>query len=237
MRFATALLALCLLTVHVSADVPTASVVHVNQTLPDGRIGSGTGTIIGTEDNTSLVLTCSHYPGGHTQPFSVTKDKADHKAELLVIDYDADVAILLVEKQWEACVVSTEPLSPGERLFIQGKASGKQTGQFVGYTPYTGPTIAASYISNNGDSGSGVFNDRHELVGVHTGRGIWGAEACHIGNVARVVGLQSRFPRLRARLERCGLGVTRPAPTIRYYPSMPCSNGMCYPTIRHPASR
>ena len=149
-----------------------------------GPNGFATGFLVGD----GLVMTAYHVVSGNIDAskkaqlgFSA-EDRLDVKvnvngcqATVLKVDADADLALLRVcqsQKQTHALAFQTSP-SKDDRLILIARPHGaKQVGRGVLYGPYLwrGQQYWSAKIdARDGYSGSPVYNDKAELIGVFSG--------------------------------------------------------------------
>jgi S1-C subfamily serine protease len=149
-----------------------------------GPNGYATGFLVGD----GLVMTAYHVVSGNidgskkAQLGFSPEDKLDVKvnvngcqATVLKVDADADLALLGIcqsQKQARALAFQTSP-SKDDRLILIARPHGdKQVGRGVLYGPYMfrGQQYwSAKIAARDGYSGSPVYNDKAELVGVFSG--------------------------------------------------------------------
>lgn len=131
--------------------------------------GSGSGTVIWSDGDKSVVLTAAHVLTRGQQP-TVRGEGKWHKASVLASDDAADLAALLVNVSLPpVCVASGEPDRDAEVL-MYGVTSLWSKGKIAGGTNLNGREVyLLGYDSDSGDSGGGVFV-KGELIGVHCGK-------------------------------------------------------------------
>jgi hypothetical protein len=155
---------------------PFASVSCRVQNQTAGSIESGSGTVIASDNERALVLTCHHLFDGRVGRIACAfLDGAELPAKLIASDPAHDLALLELEspRPRHAAVAAAQS---GRWLTTCGFGTSGQLrairGQLVGTAQTDGSQfaslrIAATVIS--GDSGGGVFDERGELCGV-----VWG---------------------------------------------------------------
>ncbi len=156
------------------------SVVRVVNTTPGGQ-SFGSGTLIETDSQKGIVLTCAHlFESGRG---TITVQFADgSRSGAVVLDSDTtwDLAALQVTApRIEAVPVAQGYPRPGESLTSCGYGPDGRfwcnRGRALGYARADGvtsyETLQLSGMARDGDSGGPVFNQRGELVAV-----VWGTD-------------------------------------------------------------
>jgi hypothetical protein len=181
--------------------------------LHSGGVGqAGTGTCIASEGGKSLVVTNAHVVEGTRAPCVVVNGGKEWRAQVLATarDYsrrDWDLALVVVDGELPVAPVAAEEPAPGERIRIYGfggrmgsQGPALKTGAWLGRT-FNADNVNATNQTISGDSGSGWFNDRGELVAVHWGNNgrAWGVPLQPVRTFARERG-GPLFPRLAAFL-------------------------------------
>lgn len=151
---------------------------HCRITVADGSTGSG--TLVGVDKSTGLVLTCAHLFDGSSQNVVVAFPGGGRfAARLLDRDRAHDLAALAIQPPRVAPIVvsSGEPggvlsacgFGPnGQFRCVRGNVNGQATAVGANY-----PSLTIGGAVRPGDSGGGVLNTRGELVGV-----VWGQRDC-----------------------------------------------------------
>lgn len=145
---------------------------------PSGRIGSGSGTIVGIVGNRAYVLTCCHgteVPGVKIGVDTVTKGGwwANIKGREPVLDF----AILEITNPGVPAIrIGTAAPQIGDSVFIGGFGGGRWKWNQGRITTWCGPSSAytgneqawmnISAPSVQGDSGGPVIDSRGYLIGV-----------------------------------------------------------------------
>lgn len=180
------------------ASVAQAS-VYISVNLGGGRSAGGTGTVIASEDGRSLVLTNAHVVESAAHPITVTywcdgkpwTQPATYLGGSAVSTVSADtisvhgpdLALISIAADLPAVEVAESIPAEGEAVSLFGfggtgstvypkHKSGRVLREDGGRTTAGDPITRTSIATVNGDSGSGIFNDRGQLVAVHWGRGL-----------------------------------------------------------------
>ena len=160
------------------------SVQHVLSFLDYGANGYATGFVVGDR----LVMTAYHVVSGQLSASKKqqlgfgARDELEVKAyvngcqaEVLRVDEEADLALLRVcrtPKRTAAPAFQTS-LSEDERLLLIARPNGEKSvrrGKFSGPYSFRGKQYWAARIdAHDGFSGSPVYNDRAQIVGVFSG--------------------------------------------------------------------
>ena len=161
-----------------------SSIQHVLSFLDYGANGYATGFVVGDR----LVMTAFHVISGKLSPskktqlgFS-TRDELEVKAyvngcqaEVVRVDEEADLALLRVCRtpKKSAAPAFQASLSEDERLLLIARPNGEKSvrrGKFSGPYTFRGKQYWAARIDgHDGFSGSPVYNDRAQIVGVFSG--------------------------------------------------------------------
>lgn len=225
---------------------PAAGTVTVDVPTGPGVGDRGTGAVVWSEGGVSLIVTNKHVVSGKQSPTALTvtinSTGAKHQARFVGWSDEGDAALLEVVAELP-CVTIGNTASVGERVTHYGNTTGPQTGQIVSYSgnvtamvyQWSGPVMNTNYASASGDSGSGVFNSRGELVGVHWGGGTDTRVAVPVYVVRTMLKrlVANRMPRLAARLavldaaNNTGVAVA---------PPNECPGGICPVGASAPAS-
>jgi len=188
---------------------------HCRIFVGDGSVGSG--TLIGKNGATGLVLTCSHLFDQSTSSIVVQFPDGDRFGARLV-DRDAanDLAAVLIQRPAvEPIEVCDDDVSQSAQLTACGYGG---TGQFrpvrgavAGAAQAVGATFPSLKIRSAvrpGDSGGGVLDDAGRLVGV-----VWG---CRDGETYLTCGRPLRDFLHRIRPSEPGRPRPRSSPTIHW---------------------
>lgn len=197
-----------------SHQSPSAPSPHCRIQVGDGTTGSG--TLISKNDQTALVLTCSHLFDTSTANIVVTFPSGDrYGARLLDRDRDHDLAALLIRVPQESplAVDSTDPAGMltacgfgGDGRFTPVRGAITGAAQAIGASF---PSLKIAVAVRPGDSGGGVLNTAGQLVGV-----VWG---CRDGETYLTYGTPLRNFLTRIQGERASArGNT--APTLNADP-------------------
>ena len=160
------------------------SIQHVLSFLDYGANGYATGFVVGDR----LVMTAYHVVSGKlsaskkTQLGFAAKDELEVKAyvngcqaQVLRVDEEADLALLRVcrTSKRTAAPAFQASLSEDERLLLIARPNGEKSvrrGQFSGPYTFRGKQYWSARIDgHDGFSGSPVYNDRAQIVGVFSG--------------------------------------------------------------------
>jgi S1-C subfamily serine protease len=160
------------------------SIQHVLSFLDYGANGYATGFVVGDR----LVMTAYHVVSGKLSGSKKTqlgfgpKDELEVKAyvngcqaEVLRVDEEADLALLRVCRtpKRSAAPAFQASMSEDERLLLIARPNGEKSvrrGKFSGPYTFRGKQYWAARIDgHDGFSGSPVYNDRAQIVGVFSG--------------------------------------------------------------------
>ena len=160
------------------------SIQHVLSFLDYGANGYATGFVVGDR----LVMTAYHVVSGQlsaskkTQLGFSAKDQLEVKAyvngcqaEVVRVDEEADLALLRVCRtpKKSAAPAFQTTLSEDERLLLIARPNGEKSvrrGHFTGPYNFRGKQYWSARIDgHDGFSGSPVYNDRAQIVGVFSG--------------------------------------------------------------------
>jgi S1-C subfamily serine protease len=160
------------------------SIQHVLSFLDYGANGYATGFVVGDR----LVMTAYHVVSGKLSPSKKTqlgfsaKDELEVKAyvngcqaEVVRVDEESDLALLRVCRtpKRAGAPAFQASLSEDERLLLIARPNGEKSvrrGKFSGPYTFRGKQYWAARIDgHDGFSGSPVYNDRAEIVGVFSG--------------------------------------------------------------------
>ncbi|VTU02768.1 ---NA--- : Thioredoxin domain protein OS=Planctomyces limnophilus (strain ATCC 43296 / DSM 3776 / IFAM 1008 / 290) GN=Plim_3801 PE=4 SV=1: Trypsin_2 [Gemmataceae bacterium] len=164
----------------------SACAIQVQRDAGDGITEYGSGTVIASERGRSLVLTNSHVVPDGTRPVSVwigtKKHAARHLASSVMSSDTPDLALLVIDVAAVAAPIAATPAPVGAAVYqwgfggvTPGSPAKLKSGATVEQGNYVGPkTLRTTIASQQGDSGSGLFSDSGELVGV-----AWGGDGKH----------------------------------------------------------
>lgn len=241
-RFTYALLSLFALALPAYAQVDAeTAVLRVSMPVGNGVCRSGSATCIACEGGRSLVLTNNHIFAPHVPPNQPTpraaypidvevwsvdwKRKWAGKAVDGVGDDGGDLALVVVETEMPCVTTAEADATPGTPIWHFGVSTRDYGGRRAGFV--AAPTYSVSQPDNtfrgdigsvSGDSGAGIFNGDHELVGVNSGRiGHPGTDQQRGATVGVIRGfLRTRvrglFPNLSARVDAKRDGDARAMP-------------------------
>lgn len=168
-------------TVPVKPDDPVRFVFKVEVYRNGVLEGNGTGFIARIENDTAYVITNKHVCHEGAEYVLVDYDFGHHSAQLYLTHDTADLCILKAYGNFKTRAIFAEPKS-GEHITSIGAPHGAFPIINDGYVRFSAifdSTIhnihyhfAGRYVSLNseeGSSGSPVFNDEHQVVGVMFG--------------------------------------------------------------------
>lgn len=186
-----------------------AACVKVQHTNPDqhGRVPGGSGVVIGysADDKLCFALTNYHVVGGKSHDGFVTvffPDGTKVAGTVLQGDRIKDLSLIAFAgtESTPRVVVAEKPPAMGEKVWQAGYPHGRgpieRQGVYQGVSGHVqgGRAVhSGSFRVDSGDSGSGVTNAKHELVGV-----VWGG-----GGDSALVGLEDIHSFIE---EKCDLG-------------------------------
>ena len=131
--------------------------------------GSGSGTVVWSDGNRSLVLTAAHVLTRGRESLVRAEGKW-HRADVLASDAGADLAALLVAAALPAAAVAENDPAADAEVLMYGVTSLWSKGRITGGMVLDGRAVyTLGYDSDSGDSGGGVFAGGR-LVGVHCGK-------------------------------------------------------------------
>lgn len=185
---------------------------------------AGGGTCVWSGEGESIVLTNNHifseqhHPQGgfrddvYPQKATVAAGGKSYKATAVAADRSADICVVVVEGRIAAAPIASELPAPGDVVWRSGMGSGFQKCRVV-TAEASADSMGFNVVgkSESGDSGSGYFNERDELVAVHCGKNTVNQPRGTPVTVAKTV-VKTRtpllFPRLRERI--AGRSVVEP---------------------------
>lgn len=238
------------------------SSVYISVDLGNGATGGGTGTVIASENGRSLILTNAHVVESADHPISVTYwcdrrpwiqpatylggSSVSHLSGSLIHVNGPDLALLEVKADLQPVELATEIPATGEavQLFgfggadLSGTTPIRKSGRVLPEPGWIEPATKTSIQTINGDSGSGILNDRGQLVAVHWGGGAVRLDSVHSFTVST---LQRKgvFSRLKDRLAArkiakavAGVFAGSPSPPpVKAPAASPCPGGVCQPQM------
>jgi len=151
----------CLSSVVVAQEASCVKIINVN--------GSASGTVFAVKGDTSYILTNRHVANKRCW---LIKNGELLDTTLVKSHAELDVAVLSVQAKLTVTVFADSDVTDGDEVKHYGSATGPQKGKATGVTTFGGGTKATSgdYFSVPGDSGSGLFNSKGQLVGVFYAR-------------------------------------------------------------------
>lgn len=145
----------------------------------------GSGTVIYSTDKQCWILTNRHVAlRPQAQAIVEWSNGARTGARVVHVDRASDLALLVASVQTSVCTaaVASDSPRPGQTVWQCGYPRGRgprlASGEFTGrqqQDTYGGPSWEFRFASDGGDSGSGIFNERGELVAVLWGGPVAGA--------------------------------------------------------------
>lgn len=213
----------------------------------DNGHGSGTGTVIAAEKGHSFILTNAHvceqasntinveHEGHSYHATYVYGSSVDHPGPGMIKVNGPDLCIIRIDVELDTVIVATASPSVGDKVFQRGFGGGVHTAD-----TRTGEVSRGRFLSDDmittavpipGDSGSGIFNEAGELIGVCWGTGGDYGIAVDLKLVHSFV-LDSRFEGHMVQLQ-IGLTVrksnvrSKAAPLFPGIGSPNCPNGRC----------
>ncbi len=164
----------------------SGSAVQVVRDAGEGRTEYGSGTVIASERGRSLIVTNSHVVPDGSRPVAVFIGKkrydARHLASTPLNPDEPDLALLTIDSTAAVSPIAAAAVPVGTVVYqwgFGGRAAGDtptlKAGVTVDVGGYTGPkTLRTTIASQQGDSGSGLFDAAGNLVGV-----AWGGTNTH----------------------------------------------------------
>ena len=219
-QFAAWLCALCWLLL--SWQICSAQVVAKIMNRADGSTGSG--TLIDARDGSGLVATVDHIVRDAPQGPYVLQgpDGQSYPATLIARRPAADLALMEIDNPgWEPSGVA-HPFD-GQNVIMVGITGGRRTARIKRVNTYDASrtNLELSMPAFPGDSGGGVFDAEHRLVGV-----IWGSDA--------VEGVATSGEQLRSLVEGLEVPGGRIEMQASCQPGMPCYPGRPAPPRQNP---
>jgi S1-C subfamily serine protease len=210
-----------------TATDPKASSVLVQRDMGNGTGQAGTGTVIASENGKCLVLSNAHVVENDARPLFVRKGAKVYPATFVASSRvvptgpgsihveGPDLALVVIDADLPAVKIADARPAPGARLRQFGYG-GRRPGDEPSFKEgkvtanrYANDYLTGTLVSQSGDSGSGLFNDQGELVGVTWG-GTLADPTAHVMAVplpvvkvyvAASTERKGLFPRLRERLK------------------------------------
>jgi V8-like Glu-specific endopeptidase len=162
---------------------PVDSAVHIKVETETGA-SYGSGTVVACENEKSLILSCAHVIYGPDRKVTITLKGKKYAAKWLAgsavkevanpdgtksLEIDGpDLCLLVVDAELPVATVGKTAVADGDKVHQWGFAGGR-----LKFGPFykTGVVTEAEGIwstadARGGDSGSGLFNDDNELIGV-----------------------------------------------------------------------
>lgn len=171
-----------------------AASVRIEVPLGHNRSTGGSGTVIACRNERSLVVTCKHVVGKKDAYVRVHTSGRSHDGVVIAVCANDDIAIVYVVGDLPSVAVADRAPQRRDRVSQVGYPFGsgpvRRSGEVIGQmgTAETGaPVIAMSMRVDQGDSGSGVFNDCGELVAV-----VWGGPTAACVSHANLVSFLRR---------------------------------------------
>ena len=164
-----------------STENSMAATVRIRVTKPGNKEDIGTGSVIHSTSELSIILTCAHLLRGPDQSLNVEveffRDGRTFKypAELLAHDGDLELAILQIRNHTPLPTVELAPVSVDVASGDSAFSIGCNHGQLPTHMPikvvdinrYNGPSnIVCTVDPVVGRSGGGLFNSSGQLIGV-----------------------------------------------------------------------
>lgn len=164
----------------------SSSSVLVTRSVAVDRSESGTGTVIASRNSESLILTNAHVAEDGTRPITVTTksgqaftakyvagSKVTHTSPTSIEVEGPDLALVSVSAELPVVPIASE-LPPSGLPVCQwgyGQQSSDRgptfkTGKTLDAENYVGQIQRTTIPSQSGDSGSGIFNEKGQLVAV-----------------------------------------------------------------------
>jgi hypothetical protein len=165
---------------------------------------AGTGTLVDSDGQRGLIVTCAHLFREGTGTVEVTfPNQQAYQAQLLKVDAAADLAALAIQAPHiEPVQIAAQFPRPGDSLVSCGYGTDGQLwcnrGQALGYVTIGGghgsETLELSGSARSGDSGGPVFDRNHQLAAVLFGTNGRVVDATFCGRIRQfLAGLSPRF--------------------------------------------
>lgn len=203
------------------SEEKTAPCVSVYEAVPNarGERFGGSGVCIASEGGKSIVVTNNHvfsaaaHPSGgfatdvYPVAATVTCGGKSYAATAVSADRAADIAVVVVDGSLPVAEVADELPKAGTTVWRNGIGTGYRTGTVLaaddgGSDPRFG--FVVNGVSESGDSGSGYFNEKNELVAIHCGKNATnnprGTPVTAVKIVVREKSSPKLFPLMFARL-------------------------------------
>lgn len=166
------------------------SSVQVAREVAADRTELGTGTVVAARSGESLILTNAHVAEDGTKPLSirtqggrsypakyVAGSRVEHIDSENIRVHGPDLALVSVAAELPVAPVASDTPVEGTAVCLWGYGKvtdgrpAQKTGRTLPQGDYVGSIQLTSIPSQNGDSGSGVFNEKGALVAVGWGGG------------------------------------------------------------------
>lgn len=212
---------------EVMATNPIDTAVRVSRHLPTG-VASGSGTVVACDGTKSLILTNAHVVENDDFPVTVVHNRRRYLAKYVTgsaVSHPVNPATgqrLIRVQGMDLCLLTVDAVLPVAAIAETAPDRDEKLTQYGygGRADYQSPTTKEGYVSyvpdtdsltstvpsQPGDSGSGLFNSRNELVGVTWGGMPYAGHqdyAVPLLSVRTFLGFHGGglFSRLRGRLE------------------------------------
>lgn len=172
---AIALLVLILAARLARAAWPYDSVCDIANSISSGGASGGSGTYVGAAGKNGAVLTCAHlFDQGVGQIVcTFPASEYNYRAKVLGIDWEHDLALLLIRKPAGIKPLRIARVNPGAGPFVSiGFPAHAHGSRHYRVSNLVGQTAGESYTDvefQSGDSGGALLDRRGRLVGVTVG--------------------------------------------------------------------
>lgn len=200
--------------------------LRITATYPD-FVSCGSGTVVAVEQGKSLVLTNRHVVPDKGAKITVSRVGLELDAELVSASETADLAVLVVKAELPTAILSRSVPNAMAPVYYRGYPGGgdQRLKRAIvhgvnGHSATQGVVWWIRARAEGGDSGSGVFGNGGELVGV-----VWGVDGVHTAAVhlseiyifLYSVSDGAGFKKLHKRLDggAVAVGKTEPLPEDR----------------------
>lgn len=155
---------LFLSSVVVAQEESCVKIINVN--------GSASGTVIAVNGDTSYILTNRHVAPDANKRCWIIRNGQLTDTTFIKAHAELDVALLSVKAKLKAATLAESDAGEGDEVKHYGSATGPQKGKATGVVTFVGgvKVSSGSYFNVPGDSGSGLFNAKGQLVGVFYAR-------------------------------------------------------------------
>lgn len=183
MRFSTSLFVVLFAAPFVWAS-PVESAVHIKLEQADGH-SCGSGTVVATKDGKSLIVSAAHVVSDPVGKYTVTLKNKEYSAkyaggskvtlrqikpnETQMTIEGPDLALLVVDVELPIVTLAKDGVKEGDKVRMWGYAGGKisKFGALYKEGYVVNPNdIWATADARRGDSGSGLFNNSDQMVGL-----------------------------------------------------------------------